>query len=180
MSDIEVTVLGRSYTFTPQTLITIGRSKDAVVSIDDKTVSRQHGDLRFETNVNGWVYTDLASGNGSYINGMAIMNTQLSLPTEIKLGEQDDAITIRITEKVTAPAPTPEPIPVVIPEPIAEPIYQPVVASPAALGACTKCQGPTNATFGPRCPACDTLIHRNCWEFNNGCTNPACSAKGTN
>ena len=130
--------------------MTIGRSKDSLVSIDDKTVSRQHGDLRFENNLMAWVYTDLASGNGSYINGMAIMNTQLTLPAELKLGEQDDAVTIRISEKSAAPAPV----------------------------SCSKCQGGINAEFGPRCPACDTLMHRNCWEAINGCTNSACSAKG--
>ena len=150
MSEIHVTVGDQSFDFGPEILVTIGRSKEALVSIDDKTVSRQHGDLRFENTLNAWVYTDLASGNGSYINGMAIMNTQLTLPTEVKLGEQDDAVTIRIAEKSAAPAPV----------------------------SCSKCQGGINSEFGPRCPACDTLMHRNCWEELNGCTNAACSAKG--
>lgn len=150
MSQIQLTVGGQTYNFGPETQVSIGRAKDAVVSIDDKTVSRQHGDLRFETNLNAWVYTDLASGNGSYINGMSIMNTALTLPAEIKLGEQDDAVVIKITE-------------------------QAVVAVPVT---CSKCHVAINSTFGPRCPGCDTLIHRNCWEENHGCTNPACSAKG--
>lgn len=162
MSEIQVTVGGQSFTFGRTDLVTIGRAKDALVSIDDKTVSRQHGDLRFETNLNAWVYTDLASGNGSYINGMAIMNTQLSLPAEIKLGEQDDAVTLRVAE--TAPVATP---------------VAPAAPAPTRAS-CSKCEKPINQTFGPRCPACDTLIHRNCWESINGCTNSACSAKGAN
>lgn len=165
MSEIQLTVGGQSFTFGRNELVTIGRAKDALVSIDDKTVSRKHGDLRFETNLNAWVYTDLASGNGSYINGMAIMNAQLTLPAVIKLGEQDDAITLRVSEIVAEPA---------MVAPVAEQVPVPAPAS------CSKCAKPINQTFGPRCPACDTLIHRNCWESINGCTNSACSAKGTN
>jgi len=152
MSQIQVSVGEQTYNFGPETTVTIGRSKEAAVSIDDKTVSRQHGDLRFETSVNAWVYTDLASGNGSYINGVSIMNTALTLPSEIKLGEQDDAVTISVVEAAVA----------------------------TASATCGKCASAINASFGPRCPGCDTLIHRNCWEANNGCTNPACSAKGSN
>ncbi len=59
--------------------LTIGRSQDNTLVIDDGRVSRHHG--RFQTRRGTLVYTDLGSTNGSRVNGVRV--------DEIVLGEGD-------------------------------------------------------------------------------------------
>ncbi|MCJ7711461.1 MAG: DUF3662 and FHA domain-containing protein [Chloroflexi bacterium] len=59
--------------------LTIGRSNDNVLVIDDGRVSRHHG--RFQSRRGTLVYTDLGSTNGSRVNGVRV--------DEIVLGEGD-------------------------------------------------------------------------------------------
>ena len=59
--------------------LTIGRSQDNVLVIDDGRVSRHHG--RFQSRRGTLVYTDLGSTNGSRVNGVRV--------DEIVLGEGD-------------------------------------------------------------------------------------------
>jgi pSer/pThr/pTyr-binding forkhead associated (FHA) protein len=61
------------------TPLTIGRSHDNVLVIDDGRVSRHHG--RFQARRGTLVYTDLGSTNGSRVNGIRV--------DEIVLGEGD-------------------------------------------------------------------------------------------
>lgn len=61
--------------------VTIGRSRQCEVTIDDPNVSRRHAELR--PRGGSWVLTDLGSTNGSRVNGRAVTG-----PTVVKPGDE--------------------------------------------------------------------------------------------
>jgi hypothetical protein len=40
---------------------------------------------------------------------------------------------------------------------------------------CGYCTGPINRDFGPKCPACETYIHAECFSVFEGCITYGCS-----
>jgi hypothetical protein len=65
--------------------VTIGRSRQADVVIDDPNVSRQHAEIR--PRGGSWVLTDLGSTNGSSLNGRRIAGPEVLKPgDEIEIG----------------------------------------------------------------------------------------------
>ena len=49
------------------------------------------------------------------------------------------------------------------------------MASTKLLGAtCAYCTGFVDREFGPRCKACETFHHRDCWVEFEGCTTFGC------
>jgi hypothetical protein len=65
--------------------VTLGRSRQCDVVLDDANVSRQHAEIR--PRGGSWVLTDLGSTNGSCLNGRRIENTEVVKPgDEIELG----------------------------------------------------------------------------------------------
>ena len=64
--------------------VTIGRSRDCDVTLDDANVSRQHAELRNEGG--GWVVADLGSTNGVKVNGHRVNHQPLQPGDEITLG----------------------------------------------------------------------------------------------
>jgi pSer/pThr/pTyr-binding forkhead associated (FHA) protein len=61
--------------------VTVGRSRQCDVVIDDPNVSRRHAELR--PRGGSWVLTDLGSTNGSRVNGRTV-----SGPTVVKPGDE--------------------------------------------------------------------------------------------
>ena len=70
---------GRSYE--------IGRNPAADVPIDETKVSWQHGVLR--TDENGWIYEDVGSRNGSFVNGRRIKDKVIEGEVVFRLGNPD-------------------------------------------------------------------------------------------
>lgn len=65
--------------------ITIGRSTECDVSLDDYTVSRNHARIRFE---DGRFYLyDLGSANGTFVNGERVLKHELRDRDETTIGE---------------------------------------------------------------------------------------------
>lgn len=64
--------------------VTIGRSRDCDLTLDDPNVSRRHAELRREGA--GWVVADLGSTNGVKVNGRRVDNHPLTAGDEIVLG----------------------------------------------------------------------------------------------
>jgi hypothetical protein len=65
--------------------VTIGRSRQCEVVLDDPNVSRQHAEIR--PRGGSWVLTDLGSTNGSSINGRRINGPEVVKPgDEIEIG----------------------------------------------------------------------------------------------
>jgi hypothetical protein len=64
--------------------VTIGRSRDCDVTLDDANVSRRHAELRREGAA--WVVADLGSTNGVKVNGHRVSQHPLQPGDEITLG----------------------------------------------------------------------------------------------
>jgi hypothetical protein len=65
--------------------VTLGRSRQCDVVLDDPNVSRQHAELR--PRGGSWVFTDLGSTNGSRLNGHQVERSEVVRPgDEIELG----------------------------------------------------------------------------------------------
>ena len=195
MADLLVQFNGFSQTFAPNSVITVGRSMDCTIFIDDRTVSRLHAELKFDTARNAWVFVDQNSGNGSFHNGKEIQELLIDSDLKIRIGTEESGHylnlslveasvppvieTVELSEETaqeTAPPPPPveldvPPVPTVIDAalPITESIQ---VEAPANCGFCT---GPVNREFGPRCPVCETFMHKDCWSEFEGCVTYGCS-----
>ena len=55
MSQIEVKYAGRSKVYSPDQVVTIGRSLDATFQIEEGSISRIHATLKFDENQKAWV-----------------------------------------------------------------------------------------------------------------------------
>jgi Protein of unknown function (DUF3662)/FHA domain len=65
--------------------VTLGRSRQCDIVVDDPNVSRQHAEIR--PRGDSWVLTDLGSTNGSLLNGRRIDGPEVIKPgDEIELG----------------------------------------------------------------------------------------------
>ena len=66
--------------------VTIGRSRECDIVIDDPNVSRKHAEVR--PRGGSWVLTDLGSTNGSLLNGRRIDHAEVVAPgDEIEIGK---------------------------------------------------------------------------------------------
>jgi pSer/pThr/pTyr-binding forkhead associated (FHA) protein len=70
--------------------VTLGRDESSTVPLRDARVSRLHG--RIESVEGAWVYRDLGSTNGSFLNGMRILRAGLALGDELLLGDTRIAV----------------------------------------------------------------------------------------
>ena len=64
---------------------TAGRHPNAEIFLDDVTVSRKHAE--FKRDGNGFSVTDLASLNGTYLNGSRVDSAKLSDGDEVQVGK---------------------------------------------------------------------------------------------
>ena len=66
-------------------LVTVGRSPDSDVFLDDVTVSRHHATLR--RSAEGWSISDAGSLNGTYVNRKRVDDQRLSAGDEVQIGK---------------------------------------------------------------------------------------------
>lgn len=66
-------------------IVTVGRSPEAVLFLDDVTVSRRHAEFRPLDG--GWVLIDVGSLNGSYVNRRRIEERRLEGGDEVQIGK---------------------------------------------------------------------------------------------
>ena len=64
---------------------TAGRHPNAEIFLDDVTVSRKHAEFRRDAN--GFSVTDLASLNGTYLNGARVDSAELNDGDEVQVGK---------------------------------------------------------------------------------------------
>lgn len=64
---------------------TAGRHPNAEIFLDDVTVSRKHAE--FKRDAQGFTVTDLASLNGTYLNGSRVDSSRLSDGDEVQVGK---------------------------------------------------------------------------------------------
>ena len=91
MTNIEITYGEETKIFEPGQKITIGRSDDSVIKVDDKQVSRFHSQIVYDETLDAWIFTDLGSANSSFVDGEEVKTKQLLGPQTIKLGFYDEA-----------------------------------------------------------------------------------------
>jgi pSer/pThr/pTyr-binding forkhead associated (FHA) protein len=78
------TASGQEVKLSDQRRITIGRSSDNDVVIDDPAVSRHHAEVAFESGMS--TVHDLGSSNGTIVDGERVMQGNLVAGTSIKIG----------------------------------------------------------------------------------------------
>ena len=96
---------GRSYLVTAPGPITIGRDPTATVRLTDERGSRRHSVIRLEGDT--WLYEDLASTNGSYLDGAHVGRLLIDREFDIRIGNPIDGEIVRIRlgpRPVVAPA----------------------------------------------------------------------------
>jgi predicted component of type VI protein secretion system len=122
-------------------VLTIGRDMNNDVVINDAEVSRNHGRLTSQSG--GYLIEDLASTNGTFVNGQRLIGPKLLNPGDvIGLGETivmeysyvaDAGATVvasappprMMAEPPTAPPQAPEPAPMMAPDPAPAPMMAP-------------------------------------------------------
>jgi hypothetical protein len=135
-------------------VVTLGRDVSNDIVINDAEVSRNHARLTAQSG--SYLMEDLASTNGTFVNGQRLIGPKLLTPGDvIGLGEtvvleygvvsSDAGATViaaapmgRMPDATTAPPrmPEPEPQPMYTPDPepvpqtMAEPMYEPAMAAP--------------------------------------------------
>ena len=107
MSQIEVKYAGKSQVFGKDTEVTIGRSLDVVLRVEDTSISRIHARLVYDTTHEVWVFSDNNSANGCYVNGVKINSVQVISELSVRLGDNPLAALLTLTPtneepKVTA------------------------------------------------------------------------------
>ena len=65
-------------------LVSVGRSPDSDIFLDDVTVSRHHATFRH--GAEGWSISDAGSLNGTYVNRTRIDDRRLSGGDEVQIG----------------------------------------------------------------------------------------------
>lgn len=66
-------------------LVTVGRSPESDVFLDDVTVSRHHA--TFRRSAEGWSVSDAGSLNGTYVNRKRVDDRRLSGGDEVQIGK---------------------------------------------------------------------------------------------
>ena len=79
------TLEGMQFALTGAQKISIGRSSDSQVFLDDVTVSRKHAVIEFVNNA--WTLSDAGSLNGTYVNKHRVISTALTNGDEVQIGK---------------------------------------------------------------------------------------------
>lgn len=169
MKHLHISVNSKSSVFKPGSIVRIGRSAEAEVRIDAPEISRIHGTFTFDESLNNWIYVDNDSANGSFIDGKRISQYMVVKPKPLFIGVLENLIEVQLSIDEIAVAETaPQPVEEITKE-------RKPIQLPKGTYTCGYCTGPINYQFGPRCPACDALIHKECWIEFEGCITFGCS-----
>ena len=76
---------GMQFALTGAQKISIGRSSDSQVFLDDVTVSRKHAVVEFVSNA--WTLSDAGSLNGTYVNKHRVSSSALTNGDEVQIGK---------------------------------------------------------------------------------------------
>ena len=68
-------------------VLTVGRSKECDITVDDPSVSRRHAEIRRETG--GYAVVDLGSTNGTRVNGAKVARAELDDGDRVMIGQTE-------------------------------------------------------------------------------------------
>jgi hypothetical protein len=97
---------GLARTFAPSRVVTIGRSEEADLCIDDAKISRIHCRVRDEDG--DWVLEDMHSRNGTWLGGEKVGEHPLGDGDRFTLGKET-TVEVRFVAVATTPVPPPAP-----------------------------------------------------------------------
>jgi len=107
----------RSYRLQTHRPFTVGRDPGNDIILRDPKVSRHHAEIVFERGF--FVLHDLASANGTYVNGKRVRVAPLTHGAKLRLGNSHGRFSEELPTESDTPAdqqddvfPTPEPVPV--------------------------------------------------------------------
>jgi RsiW-degrading membrane proteinase PrsW (M82 family) len=101
MSELQLNHDGRPYSFTPGTIVRIGRSSDNDVVVSDPTVSRRHAQLSWEST--GWVWQN-AGQAPTFLGGQPVARFNVGPATEVALASpQGPVIRLQVAEAHAVP-----------------------------------------------------------------------------
>ena len=83
----------------------LGRADDADIRCSDKRISRQHA--RFIPTAEGWSIEDLASANGTFMDGQRVKEFRVTRPAVLRLGDPDGGVVVEV-EPVLSESAEPE------------------------------------------------------------------------
>ena len=152
MSDIRVIYGGRTYQFAPGTTVTIGRSAESAIVVDDPTVSREHARLTCDRD--GWVMAGVSRGR-TFAGDHVIGQMRIAGPTDFRLASADGPLVH--VEPADVPAPVTPPAPASTPA-----IVMPAVGGSGGVPA------PHPATAGDLLSAVHILVPIKSWLTNRG------------
>jgi len=92
--ELTVRAMGRSVTVRPGGEIVIGRSPDCAIVLDSPAVSRRHA--RLEHRPAGWVYVDLRSTQGSFVERAAVGEVPVGDGLVVVLGQGPEAVRLEL------------------------------------------------------------------------------------
>jgi RsiW-degrading membrane proteinase PrsW (M82 family) len=157
MSDIRVIYGGRTYQFAPGTTVTIGRSAESAVVVDDPTVSREHAQLIHDRD--GWLMAAVGRGR-TFSGGDVIGQVRIARPTDFRLASPDGPLVhIELADVPAAVAPP------------AAPVAAPADVLPAVLMPAIDAAGapaPHPATTAELLSAVHILVPIKSWLTNRG------------
>jgi pSer/pThr/pTyr-binding forkhead associated (FHA) protein len=85
---------GRQLEFPLDKKILVGRSQDCDICLPDSTVSRRHAEIYYDGG--RWQINDLASGNGTYLDGRPITQAVLPQNSNVQIGPDGPVIWLKI------------------------------------------------------------------------------------
>ena len=76
---------GMQFPLSPSEQMSIGRSSDSKIFLDDVTVSRKHASVSLVGS--DWILSDAGSLNGTYVNKLRVTSTTLVNGDELQIGK---------------------------------------------------------------------------------------------
>jgi hypothetical protein len=76
---------GETFALSPSGRVTVGRSPDCEIFLDDVTVSRRHAELLHDDG--GWTIVDQGSLNGTFVNRRRVESAQLEDGDDVQIGK---------------------------------------------------------------------------------------------
>jgi protease PrsW len=82
VSELVITLAGQTYRFEPGQTVRIGRSPENAVIVPDPIVSRDHAEVRWQSD--GWVLDDLGKGR-TFVGGLPVSSVPVRQPIDVRL-----------------------------------------------------------------------------------------------
>lgn len=101
MSRLTITAADRKVRLDAGDVASVGRDPASSMPLTDERVSRRHALVRSERG--NWIYEDLASSNGSFVDGSRIQTVRVGPSTTVKLGSPVDGTPVHFEVQPTRP-----------------------------------------------------------------------------